>query len=280
MYYMGMTLSLRNTILLAEIVGAALFLCLALAAFFVPLSGGETGLPIVQFEREWRELFPGTSDHFFPWLLGRSIGVGLFSVIASITLRSFFRKTVSQEMFFFINFTVFLCLENVRIFQLVLITLPVSPYFGSLLTRLVYFGFFLEVSCIFFASIYALGVEYQKLGTILGINLLVSFVLAASLPVDVTSLRPDLLFEIGYSRGILIIFLCIQAFTIVNYLRASQLRVSRDYAIMGAAMVAVMTGRTLLFYLFQPVWILLGFGLLAAGTAVFARKTHDLYLWL
>lgn len=275
-----MTLSARNRVLLAGIIISSLFFLVAVVSVLTAYARGVTmsGLVIEGVQYWWmtnRE-YPAGSGLWVPWAL---IGVTGVSVAAGYLLRQSFRKTVSYEIFFFIIFLLSISTDGVRVGQLLFAVWKIPPYFGMVLTRLNYLGNFMGLFALFASSLYAMNIQYQKLGTILGLAVFVAFVLSASLPVDSSELYRSLLYKVGFEKGLLIVVIGFELFTLLDYLHAAIVRGSSEYFLIPVAVFMVIAGRELLFFLGSPATTAVGGALLIGGTVLYGKRLHALYLW-
>ena len=276
-----MTLAARNSILFSGIIIASL-LSVGSGIFLYPAYFGDLSFfefPVKYTEYWWLHYDRVQADGI-AWVLPAIFGVTLFSTIAGYLLRRFFRKTVSFEMFFFTIFILSLSLDAVRSAEILLVMFDLPPYFGIFLSRIVHFGHFFGLFCIFTSSLYAMNIQYQKLGTVLGIAFLLAFTLSAALPFDSTELLLNLTYRVGYEKGMLMVFVGFELFTLLNILWAAFMKSSRDYAFILVSLLLVIAGRELLFFLGSPLTAIAGGILLISGTVMFGKKLHTLYLWV
>jgi len=206
-----------------------------------------------------------------------------FCLIAGILLHISFRKTSSAEIFFFFLFLFLTSLEGTRLLILA-VNLRELPFENAAaLSRLVYFCRYLGTLCLFTSGLFASGLQYQRMEAVLGICALVAFSLAVTLPLDTGGDLHELLFRNSLERQFSIGFLIIQLFAVGNYFYAGWLNNNRNYHVMALGMALVLTGRELLFRQSSgetgPLLALTGMLLLFLGTAVFGKRTHEVYLW-
>lgn len=203
----------------------------------------------------------------------------VYSVAGGILLHTFFRKTVSSEMFFFTFFVISMSLEAARIADLLIVAQNAPAYYEVVVTRAVYFGRFLGVFCLFTSGLYATGIDYQRFEIVLGISLLLAFTLAFSIPVTSVAGAPTLVNRLGSRSQLLSVFFALELFSVLNFLLASFLKRNRDYIWMAAGLFLVIVGKDLLFFLVSPVPDAVAAVLLFAGTMLFGNRTHVVYLW-
>jgi glucan phosphoethanolaminetransferase (alkaline phosphatase superfamily) len=112
----------------------------------------------------------------------------------------------------------------------------------------------------------------------IGLMILLSLILAYSLPMDSSVLLTNLLYRLGDEQGIFFMTLAFSLFVLLNFLIASLKRQNRFLIIMIAVFI-VLLGREMLFYVVNPYMIITGFLLITTGTVVFSRQIDKIYLW-
>lgn len=273
-----MTLSLRNRLIRISLLLCLLFTVFYIFSFFY-LSPGRS-FSITALEEKLTGMDNFSTDISYDslyWSVLTSIGVFFFSMSASMLLYHYFKKKISPEIFFFILFVISLTFQSVRMFQLQLILMETPPVYGVIITRMFYFFRLFGVSCFFAASLFPIGVQFQKFGTILISILLLSFTVAALIPVDLTLMNRNLLYELSDGSTFQIMTMSIRVLTIVNFIRAAVTSESKNYFIVLIAALMIVTGDALLLVLSSP---LLPFGLIIGGTVMYGRSLYRYYLWI
>ena len=210
--------------------------------------------------------------------------VSLFSVvsfcIAAVVIFYFsFRKTTAPEMFFFIVFLISLSFDSLKATQAFITIKGVAPYYAGLMTRTVYFGKYLGTMCILVSGLFAHNTEYQRMEIYLGVALLLAFILSYAVPVDFTTLKPNLVSAIGYEEELFIINVLFLAFGIMNYLYSALRERSKSHLLMALGLTAVIVGRELVFYLDNSIALIFAFLLLIGGSTLFGERTREVHLW-
>ncbi|HUX20823.1 MAG TPA: hypothetical protein VMW69_06260 [Spirochaetia bacterium] len=267
-----MTITARNNTIRASL-GVSLLLFVGfLGALLDIYLVHPSGVGLLQFIRGEYAQIRGTSIFSLLFLLIYSFGGGLL-------LHSFFRKTVSSEMFFFVFFVLSLSIEAARGAQLVIIAQNAPSYYEIVVTRAVYFGRFFGVFCLFTAGLFATGINYQRFEIVLGITLLLAFTLSFSIPVSSESPLDTLVNRLGSRSQLLAVFFALEAFSVLNFALAAFLKRNVDYIWMALGLLLVMAGKDLLFFLVSPAPDAVGALLLVGGTVLFGHRTHIVYLW-
>ncbi len=214
------------------------------------------------------------------WPLAGIGAVSFFSVAGGFGFRRLFRRSASLEIFFFLVFITSLAFDALKILHPLFTVLNLPNYYGGLITRIVYFGYFFALLCIFASSLYSGDVHYQKMGTVIGMVVFFSFTIAHSIPVDITKLAPNLLYRVGGNEYILLVRVGLELLTVFGFGRSAFLSASRDQWYIFGAVLLVLAGRDFLFFLSSPGFILLGILFLVSGSLLFSRKSYLKHLWI
>jgi hypothetical protein len=214
------------------------------------------------------------------WSLAGIGSTALFSVVGGFGFRRLFRRTSSLEIFFFLTFIVTLSFDGLRILNLLFIMENLSPYYGTFVTRIIYFGYFLGLISLFASSLYSGNEQYQKMGMVVGLILLFSLALAYTLPVDSTVFHRSLLYRVGGEQYILLVRIGLEILALIGFGRSAFLSGAREQWIICGSIGMVIIGRELLFFLYSPLLIGAGFLLLTGGTFLFSRKSYEKHLWI
>ncbi|MFP4010970.1 MAG: hypothetical protein ACLFUM_04655 [Spirochaetaceae bacterium] len=269
-----------------------IILRLGLVLIFLLLGGFVAGLIVVEMRAELalpQEMARAASrlgyqwetrpDQLY-WIVAGLFAEGLLSFVAIWIMVRMFRKTTAPEVFFFSAFVVTLALDLAKAGQLIVALLRSPLMYGELLTRAQYFGLFLGLFCLISSSVYLSGVEYQKTGMVLAIAALLAFTLSYALPVDPTRLLPNLIHPAGDRSIMQALTLALGALVLLNGVYALAAVQERGYIVLLAALLLVVVGRLLVFYvLARPILYAAALGMLIAGVALFVWRIRQLYLW-
>lgn len=203
-----------------------------------------------------------------------------FSVFGGFGFRRLFRRMSSLEIYFFLVFLVTLSFDGLRILNWIFLLKQITPYFGGLVTRLVYFGYFMGLFCMFTSSIYSGEVSYQKVGTLLSVLATLSLALSYSMPVDITTLKPILLYRVGGEEYLLLVRGGLMVLTVLSFARSALLSRSKEEWTICGAVVVLLMGREISFFHSDTPLGLLGILLLVAGSFYFSRKSYLKHLWI
>ena len=257
---------LSASILLA-LLAAAGFAALLLAH---GLLDGLNALPDNSWWLQYRD--PGPRVSAAPlWRIGAAAVGALVSLAAVFRLRALYRREPSPVLPFIMVFLFSLGVECLRAGTAILFALdgPVSP--SILLTRVIYWGRFVGMLGLLTASLYCTDLKYRKLFSIAGVVFLVSFVMAAYIPLDRSVFLVQLTWKLGDEQSVWFVNLAIGALAILTAVAAGFTRGSPRFVLLAVAITVLVGSRELLFFASQPV--LLGTGIVAqaAGAALCAR---------
>ena len=262
-----MTINTRNKIILFGLILIILFFCsfiISVVLVFQRISSaGTVNLPVTNITSNLISLLSEI----------------LFCIATVVILYFTFRKTTSPEIFFFIVFLISMAFDSLKSTHALFMVLNVSPYYGMLLTRIVYFGRFMGTLSVLAGGIFLHGAEYQRMGIYLGIVLLLSFTLSAAIPVDITITEENLLYVVGNAKELGIISVLFLFFGVANYTLYGIQNSSRNHGLMALGLAMAIAGREILFFLSGSITLIAAFVLLIGGATLFSERTHEVRLW-
>jgi len=206
--------------------------------------------------------------------------LSLFSFVCALLFRITFSKTLAPELFFF---TIFILTFSFEMFRLLFLYFDIRSYpfiFGIIVTRIVHFGRFLRIFSIFTAGLFACSLSNPKTGIYLGIGILLALGYAIGIPVDAAESTGTLLYGVGIAHYTRVIFAIGEVLSVINFILAGILKNTREYYFMAIAFFITLAGGTMLIAFPQRLLFLaIGVPLLLAGTILFGKRSHELYLW-
>ena len=191
----------------------------------------------------------------------------------------FFRKTPSAEVFFFQFALLGFAVSSLRVLAIPLALQLTSLFSIQPLSKIVLFGRFFTVLCLFLSGLFSTGLTFHKQGGYLLIVFVIALIISTLLPLDWTRFSPPLICRLGEDTGFSLAYYLIAVFALTNYLYSASLHSSRDYTYNAIGLLLVFMGMEISFYWAQlPVGIVGGI-LIIGGTIVFAQRTHAIYQW-
>lgn len=203
----------------------------------------------------------------------------LFCASTIVILYFSFRKTASAEIFFFILFIVSMSFDSLKMVHVLLDAAPVAPYFGTIVTRAIYFGRFFGVLSLFSCGLFATGLPYERLEVVFVAGMLLSLTLASTIPIDMTRSDSWFAMPIGFAKEIQIVTWLLYGIAVVNFVFAAHHSGNRNYLLVAAGVALVIGGRETLFYRLDVLSITISFVLLVTGATIVGERTHEIYLW-
>jgi hypothetical protein len=205
------------------------------------------------------------------WRVGAAAASSLVSLAAAFRLRTLYRREPSPVLPFIMVFLFALGLECLRAGTAVLYALdgPVSP--SVLLTRVMYWGRFVGMLGLLVASLYCTELKYRKFFLLAGVVLLVSFAMAAYIPVDRSVFLVQLTWKLGDEQSVWFVNLAIGLLTILTAIAAALTRRDRRFIRLAAAIAVLVCSRELLFFATQPAVLVAGIVAQAAGAVLCMR---------
>jgi hypothetical protein len=259
-----MTIAYRNTVLVLGII-----IVLVIAVLF--------SYTLYRILTEYGEIFP--TDIGVVKNIAVSTALILISLIAGTILKSYFKKSTSVEIFFFILFVISLSFEALRV-ELLLLHLNKQPvYFGAIITRIIFFARIFRVLCLFTAGLFATGFTYQKYELFIGLAVLIAFTLAGTVAVDTSRMLDELIYEVGNRSEVRVVLIGLSGATVFNFVLGGILHNNRDYLFIGASTACAFVGVELLIHSLGLCFIIPGFFLLIGGIFLYSNRVHALYMW-
>lgn len=203
----------------------------------------------------------------------------LCSFSGSILSRKYFRKITSPEIFFIAAFIVTVALDGVSILQVYRIIFDEPLYYGVISTRIVHFGHYFGIFCLFIASLFALGIQYQKFWTLLGIVVLLATVISYLLPINQTVMYHNLLYKVDIETGLYFVYYAVALFTVADYLFTAASTESKEKWIATVCILIFIFSREILFFVQPPELLYPGYLLLVSAGFLFGWRYRKSYMW-
>ena len=274
-----MTLAVRNTVVTAGFVLAAiLFLTFCLAAYDAYVVSAQPAIP-QQMEHSWL-IWTWTVDRSgIDGGLGAAGFMGLLAAAGLAVSTRVFRRVSSPEVYFFVILLIALSFEQLRMVQHYILGKGLPPLLGTGLTRVVIVGRVVASLAFFVASLYAVGADYPRVGSVtIGLAVL-AFLLVYFVPVDSVELDATLVHRVGWQSSIDLVLLILAALTVGNYVIAG-FRDHRDRgAVIALAAVSVVIAREIVYFVPSLPWLIAAALLATYGIVAFILVTRAHFLW-
>ena len=245
-----------------------------------PLFLGEVDMAVFEpFGGNARVLFLGLTFSVSETAVVGLIVTCLLSAAGLLLVLSFFRKTVSSEVFFFSFWLLSIGFEVGRLLVFRLAAGGASMPWIMLATRFVLASRYVGYLSLFAAGLYASGFHNEKLGSVIFMIIAIGGALAAAMPLNTGVYDSSFLLKAGYGGISASLFWLAGGMTALNFLYAARQTREKSYRVAALGVVAFVLGRRLMLMAYNPLATLLGALLLAVGTWLFVSRLHAYYLW-
>jgi hypothetical protein len=200
------------------------------------------------------------------WRVASAIAASCIALVAASRSLSLFDRDSSPLHPFLIMFLFSLSLECLRAGTALLYAGDRSIAAAVVLTRIMYWGRFVGLLGLLFAGLYGSELKYRKYAVIAGATFLVSFAMAAYIPIDRTVFLAQLTWKLGDEQGVWFVNLVISILVVATSCGASVVRRDPRYFWLAGGLALLVVSRELLFFGLTPA--LLGAGLLALGLGI------------
>lgn len=188
-------------------------------------------------------------------------------------------KSVSIEIFFFALWSFSLGLELTRGAVPWLLTSGAGIDTLGLTTRVALFGRYLGLTGLFMGSLYAAGLQQERMEFTFGTAILASLFFASIHPLNTSVLETSLIVELGYGKLKRAFEALLLALVAANYLMAWRERKDRSFLVAGAGVLACAGGGIVLRGSPQPAIGILALLAMACGSWLHLKNLYDHYLW-
>jgi uncharacterized membrane protein (Fun14 family) len=192
------------------------------------------------------------------WRIAAAIAGACIGSAAAFRSLTLFRRDPSHLHPFLMMFLFSLSLECLRAGTALLYAGDRSIAAAVVLTRIMYWGRFVGLLGLLLAGLYSIELKYRKYAVLVGVVFLVSFAMAAYIPIDRSVFLAQLTWKLGDEQGVWFVNLVIAILVIATSAGASFVRKDRRYFWLAGGLTLLLVSRELLFFGLTP-------GLLAAG---------------
>ena len=214
---------------------------------------------------------PGGSLAAAPWRIGAAIASSILSLLAVLRARTIYRRSPSPIIPFLMMFLLALGLECLRAGTALLVAADSPISFSVFLTRVIYWGRFVGLLGVLLAGLYAMELKYTKVIVLGGLVLLVSFAMAAYIPVDRTVFLAQMTWKLGDEQSVWFLNLALAALALLTGAVAALVRKGRRTTLLAAGIALFLIAREVEFFAVQPVSLAAGLAAQALGTVLSLR---------
>jgi hypothetical protein len=214
---------------------------------------------------------PLTGPPAAPWRIGAAIASTILSLLAVLRARAIYRRSPSPVIPFLMMFLLALGLECLRAGSALLVAADSPISFSVLLTRVIYWGRFVGLLGLLLAALYAVELKYAKVFVLGGMVLLVSFAMAAYIPVDRTVFLAQMTWKLGDEQSVWFLNLALAALALLTGVVAALMRKGQRTTLLAAGIALFLIAREVLFFAIQPASLAAGLAVQAVGIVLSLR---------
>jgi hypothetical protein len=205
------------------------------------------------------------------WRIGGAMACAVIALVGAHRSRRLFRTLSSPILPFLALFLFCLCFECLRAVTAWLYAADLSIEAALVLTRVIYWGRFAGLLGLLLGALYCAELRYRKYAVLTVAVLIVSFAMAAYIPVDRTVFLAQLTWKLGDEQGVWFVNIVISLLVLAAGASSRLTRTDRRCLLITAGFALLLVSRELLFFSLSP--LLQGCGLisLAAGVIVCLR---------
>ena len=206
-----------------------------------------------------------------PWRIGAAIAASVLSLLAVLRARAIYRRSPSPIIPFLVMFLLALGLECLRAGSALLVATDGSISFSVLLTRVIYWGRFVGLLGVLMTGLYTLELKYTKIMVLGGFVLVVSFAMAAYIPVDRTVFLAQMTWKLGDEQSVWFLNLALAALALLTGVTAALERKGRRTTFLAAGIALFLIAREVEFFAVLPVPLAAGLAAQALGAVLCLR---------
>jgi hypothetical protein len=206
------------------------------------------------------------------WRIGAAAAATLVSLAAALRGREILRRTSSPAIPFVMMSLFSLGLECLRAGTALVFATDGPVALSILLTRVIYWGRFVGVLALLIAGLYCTELKYRKFFLLAGGVLLVSFAMAAYIPIDRTLFLAQLTWKLGDEQSVWFLNLAIGVLAIFTGAAAAFTRKDPRLIRLAVGLAFLVVCREFQFFGVQPAPLAVGLVMQAAGAILFLRR--------
>jgi hypothetical protein len=205
------------------------------------------------------------------WRIGAAIAASVLSLLAVLRARAVYRRSSSPVMPFLVMFLLTIGLECLRAGTALLFATDGPVSVSVFLTRVTYWGRFAGLLGVLLAGLYGLELKYSRITVLGGIVLLVSFAMAAYIPVDRTTFLAQLTWKLGDEQSVWFVNLALAALALLTGVASALVHRGRRTTFLAAGIVLFLIAREVEFFAIQPLPLAGGLAAQALGSLLCLR---------
>ena len=262
-----MTITQRNNTLLVIIgIIAVILIFLAIVPYILYKTGEMENLYIA-----YQKLYT-SNNYIFGFM------IILYAAINLFTLRSFFYKTNSAEIFFFMIYLITLVFESSRSIILILKELNSSFVYIMFLSKLAYFSKMCGVFAFFASALASSNIRINKLNMPLIVIIVLSLMFSSTIPLS-DKILDNNYYMPGFFTYYLFTLFFIELLTVLIFVINYFQKKNSEYFFLALSIILIAVGREITFYIVSIPYFSIGMLLMIGGTILFSYKLREIYKW-
>ena len=272
----GSTLSFRAAAILSALLAAAAAAGLALVLL---RHGDREMLGSLTANPWWFDYQePGAATSLAAlWRLAAAAAAAAVGILAATRAFALFNRSASPLLPFLMLFFFSLSLEGLRAGMAILYAADGSIGAGIFITRVMYWGRFVGLLALLASGLYCVDMKYRRFGVLAGALFLVSFAMAAYIPIDRTVFLAQMSWKLGDEQGVWFVNLTIGLLVLLTSAGGAITRRDRRFLWLAVGMALLLTSREILFFATSPILLAGGLACLAGGSVVCLRVLAVVY---
>jgi len=251
---------------------------LALALF---LSVPHTADPLLSLsDNTWWFIYHDPPEGGSPgalWRIGAAMAAAVIAAAAAFRALALFGRSGSMLYPALILFLFSLGPECLRAGTAYLFATDGSISAVVVLTRMIYWARFVGLLGLLLTGLYCIDFKYRRYGVLTAVIFLVSFAMAAYIPVDRTVFLTQLTWKLGDEQGVWFMSLIIGALALCTAAAAALVKRASRLLWFAAGLALLLASRELLFFGDNPVILSAGLAALTGGILLCMRMVLALY---
>jgi len=211
------------------------------------------------------------------WRIGAAMAAAVIAAAAAFQALALFRRNGSMLFPALILFLFSLGPECLRAGTAYLYASDGSISAIVVLTRMIYWARFVGLLGLLLTGLYCIDFKYKRYGVLIAVIFLVSFAMAAYIPVDRTVFLIQLTWKLGDEQGVWFMSLIIGALALCTAAAAAPVKRSARYLWLAAGLLLLLASRELLFFGASPIILSAGLAALTGGIMLSLRMVAALY---
>ncbi len=202
----------------------------------------------------------------------------IYAMAVMIYVRTFFYKTNSHEIFFFMLFLLTIMFESSRSLIVILKYLDSPSSYIMFLSRTAYFGKICGTAALFAAALFSSEIETRKLDTPIIIIVVLSFLLSSSIPLS-DNLLQNSYYSPGFFNYFIFALIFIDILTIIIFFIIFFQKKNREYLLLALSILLISSGREISFYFSSIEYFSIGIIFMIIGAVLYSNNLHSIYKW-